>query len=133
GIPGVRQGRGGCQQMQSWRFRPLILALFTVILLLLALAPAGSPVRAQSFDCAKARTAVETAICADASLKAQDVQLAQAYARLLATTQAREPEKVAQIRDEKRRWIQERERSCAAQGETPARIAACIAGFYHAR
>src|SRR5262249_55062182 len=89
--------------------------------------------RAQSFDCAGARTTVETAICADASLKAQDVQLAQAYARLLAATQAREPEKVAHIRDEQRRWVQERERSCAAQSEAPARIVACVAEFYRTR
>src|SRR5262245_50493632 len=118
--------------MWIWRYPP-ILALLIVILISLWLGPASSPAYAQSFDCAKARTAVETAICADASLKAQDVQLAQAYARLLVATQAREPEKAAQIRDEQRRWVQERERSCAAQGESPARIVACIAGFYRAR
>src|SRR5712691_10084857 len=120
-------------QGRSWRCRPPILALLAIILIPLSLAPAGSPARAQSFDCARARTAVETAICADASLKAQDAQLAQAYAQLLAATQAREPERAAQIRDEQRRWVQERDRSCAAQGEAPARIAACLAGLYHTR
>ncbi len=120
-------------QMWIWRSYPAILALLTVILISLWLGPASSPAHAQSFDCAKARTAVETAICADASLKAQDVQLAQAYARLLAATQARAPEKAAQIRDDQRRWVQERERSCAAQGEASARIVACIAGFYRTR
>src|SRR5215813_6278900 len=120
-------------QIWSWRLRPLILARLAIILIPLSLVPAGSPARAQSFDCAKARTAVETTICADASLKAQDVQLAQAYARLLAATQAREPEQAVHIRDEQRRWVQERERRCAAPGEAPARIAACVAEFYRTR
>jgi uncharacterized protein len=120
-------------QIQCWRFRPPLLACLTVLLLLLSLAPVDSPVRAQSFDCTKARTTVETTICADASLQAQDVQLAQAYARLLAATQQRDPEKAAQLRDEQRRWVQDRDRSCAAQGEAPARIAACLAELYRAR
>ena len=120
-------------QMWSWRLRPPILVLLAVLLLPLSLAPAGSPMRAQSFDCARARTAVETAICADASLKAQDVQLAQAYARLLAATQLRDPEKAAQLREEQRRWVQDRERSCAAQGEAPARLAACLTALYRPR
>src|SRR5262245_63893848 len=114
--------------MGIWRYPP-ILALLIVILISLWLGPASSPAYAQSFDCAKARTAVETAICADASLQAQDVQLAQTYARVLAALQARNPEKAAQLRDEQRRWVQERERSCAAPGEAPARIAACVAEF----
>src|SRR5262245_6685276 len=116
-------------QMWSWRLHPAILGLLAVILIPLWLVLTGSAAQAQSFDCTKARTAVETAICADASLKAQDVQLAQAYARLLAAMQAREPEKAAQLRDEQRRWVQERERSCGTQGEAPARITACIAEF----
>src|SRR5262245_27658301 len=78
-------------QMWTWRLRPPILALLAVIWLPLWFAPAGSPPRAQLFDCGRARTAIETAICADASLKAQDAQLAQAYARLLTATQLREP------------------------------------------
>src|SRR5262245_4006830 len=112
---------------------PPILALLTLILISLACALGGPPARAQSFDCARARTAVETAICADASLQAQDAQLAQAYARLLAVVRLRDPEKAVHIRDEQRRWVQERDRSCTAQGEVPARIAVCLAGLYRAR
>src|SRR5574341_1020201 len=47
--------------------------------------------------------------------------------------QTREPEKAVHIRDEQRRWVQERDRSCAAPGEAPARIAACLAAFYRTR
>lgn len=117
------------EQMQLWRFRLPLLALFAVLLLGLA----SLATHAQSFDCARARTVVETTICADASLKALDTQLAQAYTRLLAAMQQREPEKVAPLRDEQRRWAQERERSCVAQGTAPARITACLAGLYRAR
>src|SRR5215470_4659408 len=119
--------------LRLWRFRPPLLALLTVILIPLWLALAGSSAQAQSFDCARARTAVETVICADASLKAQDTQMAQAYARLLAVTQLREPEKAAHLRDEQRRWVQERDRSCSAQGDTPAHIATCLTELYRTR
>jgi uncharacterized protein len=120
-------------QMRTRWPGPPILALRTILLLSLAGALAGSPARAQSFDCASARTAIEMAICADASLKAQDLQLAQAYARLLASIQLHKPEKTVHIRDAQRRWVQERDRSCTAQGEAHTRIAVCLAGLYRVR
>jgi uncharacterized protein len=104
-----------------------------VYLLVLSCTFVAVPTHAQSFDCAKARTAVETAICADASLKAQDTQLGQVYTQLLAATQAREPDAATRVREEQRRWVQERDRRCAARGETAARIKVCLMDLYRTR
>ncbi|MGE3536122.1 MAG: lysozyme inhibitor LprI family protein [Candidatus Tectimicrobiota bacterium] len=90
-------------------------------------------VQAQSFDCAGARTVVELAICADAPLQEQDTQLAQVYERLLAATQAHEPERVAPQRAEQRRWLQERTRRCATPDVTPERLRSCLTALYRTR
>ena len=48
----------------------------------LALAASGQPGRAASFDCAKAATADETAICADRQLNDDDVEMSVLYTQL---------------------------------------------------
>lgn len=93
----------------------------------------GAPARAQSFDCTKARGLIETAICADATLKTLDALLGSTYARLLTALQAREPAKATQLRDEERRWVQERDRNCGAQPSEPSRLVSCLSGMYRAR
>lgn len=51
------------------------------MLLLSCLALAAGPAAAASFDCAKARTSMETTICADPALSTLDEQLAASYKR----------------------------------------------------
>ena len=59
----------------------LALPLAPALVLAASLAPALAPALAQaaSFDCAKARTADEKAICANRSLNDKDVRMAQLY------------------------------------------------------
>ncbi|SDR59926.1 Protein of unknown function [Rhizobiales bacterium GAS113] len=83
---------------------------------------------AQSFDCAKARSPIENAICGSADLKAQDAALAESYGRLLAT-QARG----AELRDGQRQWLIQRDLSCAPFAADPVRLTACLASVYRTR
>jgi len=69
---------------------------------------------APSFDCAKAQSATEKAICADRELSQSDVQMAAAYARALATEST--------TGAEQRAWLKERDTSCNAEGRK-----ACLA------
>ena len=68
-------------------------------LALLALAPAS---HAASFDCAKAATKVEKAICADPGLSRADSDMAAAYRAALAVTPT-----PASLRAEQREWVKE--------------------------
>ena len=90
--------------------RPSLIALS-----LLALLPA--PVFA--FDCAKAKTAVEKAICADASLKGLDDALSAAYGALKAKLAPPEQKMLASAQ---KRWIARRE-FCEGAEEG---ISACV-------
>lgn len=83
-------------------------------LILLAATPA------LAFDCGKAATAVEKAICADPGLLRLDGQLADAYAAVKA---ASSPEERKMLARSQKRWIAERE-YCSG-GDTG--IDACIA------
>ncbi|MFO1132418.1 MAG: lysozyme inhibitor LprI family protein [Hyphomicrobiales bacterium] len=75
---------------------------------------------AHAFDCAKASTAVETAICADPQLKRLDGQLSDAYAAVKAASTP--PEQKMLARSQKR-WIAERE-YCSGD---ESGVTACIA------
>ncbi|MBV9076249.1 MAG: DUF1311 domain-containing protein [Methylobacteriaceae bacterium] len=101
--------------------RPLLLATALVL--------AGGPAGAQSFDCSKAKGAVEAAICANPALAEQDRALLDAYRAAL----ARDPARAETIRAEQRSWAANREAVCASKGEPPPRIAACLAGLYRTR
>ena len=57
-------------------------ALSLTTLLLLVLTAAGQPGWAASFDCAKAETADEKAICADRQLNDEDVEMSVLYTQL---------------------------------------------------
>lgn len=76
-------------------------------------ATAGGAAGLASFDCAKAGTAVETAICADGELGLLDLELADAYqtARESAGGARRD-----EIRDEQRAWVARRDQCGADQG-----------------
>ena len=83
-----------------------------------------------SFDCAKAATPVEHAVCADATLARLDREVAQAYATRqhnvsgdAATAQA--------LRTAQRTWLGHRDAAC--KDRTGATLAACLVGVYRTR
>ena len=88
--------------------RILVPIVFTV---LLAIAGAQQP----SFDCSRATTWAEHAICDTADLAALDVEIAAAYARLREAL----PEAASErLRDEQRAWLAERD-ACEGDGDGP--------------
>jgi uncharacterized protein YecT (DUF1311 family) len=91
-----------------------------LILLLLA----SGAAHAASFDCAKAKTPQEKAICASPQLSAADDQMAAAYKAVLA---AATPEIAAELRDGQRAWIRGRDVKCAAgASQSSTELAACL-------
>lgn len=93
--------------------------MFIRLLSLLALL--AYPATAQAFDCAKAESTIEMAICADAKLKAADDSMAAAYERLWRDYEKSERAALAGLQ---RRWLKEREDRCDRQ--SGAKIAACV-------
>ncbi len=81
------------------------------------LAPAAS-----AFDCAKASTDTEKAICADPAAKAADDAMTAAYEALLSKMQG---EQAAMLKASQRAWLKLREQNCGWQ-ETAAEKAACL-------
>src|SRR5262245_56935176 len=71
------------------------------VLCILVLAASHSA-HAQSFDCAKAKTPQEKAICSSKELSAEDGQMAMTYKAALAGVN---PEMTARIREDQREWI----------------------------
>ncbi len=98
-------------------------------LLVIAIALAPRAAAAQGFDCTKARTPVEQAICATPTLMEQDRALGEAFAARL----AREPAQAAALRGEQRAWLGSRDRICASKNEPVQRVATCLAGLYRTR
>jgi uncharacterized protein len=86
--------------------------------------------QAQSFDCAKAQTAIEKAICASPALIAQDTALADSYRQALAAL-ASDPAKLNDLRQKQRRWLADRNKSCVASDR--ARLSKCLAAAYQTR
>lgn len=84
-----------------------------------------------SFDCAKAATAVERAVCADAALARLDREVAQAYGARLAAIDA-EADKQA-LRTAQRRWLQRRDAACKEKEAAVAEFGACLTGVYRTR
>ncbi len=83
----------------------------------------SAPARANpSFDCGKAASAAEKAICASPDLAAFDRQLADAYSAALTGAS---PEDAAAIKAAQRQWLAERE-SCGADD-------ACMTAAYRRR
>ena len=86
-----------------------------LMVLLLALAAAGVPAHSQSFDCQKAQTADERAICANARLGAQDEIIATLYRQLWDYIENHDAAMgvLAQLKGEQRDFLQDRAR-CGA-------------------
>jgi uncharacterized protein len=84
---------------------------------------------AASFDCTKAKTASETAICASPQLSAADDQMATAYGAWLA---AAPPDWAAGIRENQLAWLRTRDANCPA-GDANDPIATCLGDIYKER
>jgi uncharacterized protein YecT (DUF1311 family) len=67
------------------------------------------PMQAHALDCGKAKSKVETAICADAALRATDDAMSKAYAEVRASSAEKERKALAQSQ---RKWIKGRDNQC---------------------
>ena len=95
-------------------------------LVLCVLALALWPLSAAAIECSRAKTAPEIAICTDATLRAFNDYLEDAYTKL---RQSLSPEAFQELRREQIRWIRARDAKCNADlacmiAETQARTAA---------
>jgi uncharacterized protein len=94
--------------------------MLKILLVLLLLA--GGVGHAASFDCTKAKSPQEKAICASPELSAADDQLAAAYKAWLAAVP---PEVVAEVREEQRGWLRSLAANCkSAAVESTTALAA---------
>jgi uncharacterized protein len=97
-------------------------AALSFLALLVALDPPAA--RGQSFDCQKAGTAVEHAICGDAGLRRLDSGLSKNYR---AAAKMMVPEDAKAFAATQRAWVTERDKQCAT-GDV-----ACLTGEYRER
>src|SRR5581483_383279 len=95
--------------------------LRTIVIAVIAIVVA-SPASAASFNCRRAKLPAEVAICADASLGAQDDELAHEYGPLL---ERAAPDDVKAIKKEEDAWLASRN-VCGSDKQ-------CIAGRYRER
>ena len=100
---------------------------FGVPVLLAAGLPFGA--QAQSFDCTKARTPSERAICAQPSLGALDRAVADAYAAALARPDAN----AAALQASEQAWLRSRDAKCSPPARGHASLAACLSAALTAR
>jgi uncharacterized protein len=84
---------------------------------------------AASFDCTKAKTAQEKAICVSPALSAADDEMAAAYHAWLAAAQ---PGWAAGIRDNQLAWLRLRDGSCPG-GDANNPIESCLSDIYKLR
>lgn len=82
-----------------------------------------------SFDCAKATTAIEKAVCGDAALARLDREVAQAYGQRLGQIEAATDRDA--MREKQRRWLGRRDAACSDQ--SGAALDACLTGVYRTR
>ncbi len=97
--------------------REMMMTLKSCLAALVLVALTAAP--AHAFDCTKAKTAVEKAICADPALKQIDDDLATAYSTVRSGLEEAE-QKMMTI--SQKRWIARRE-ACGSGGED---LAACV-------
>ncbi|MCA0304061.1 MAG: DUF3298 domain-containing protein [Proteobacteria bacterium] len=97
-------------------------------LLVAAPALAQAPAKGPSFDCAKAQSVIDKAICKDAELSKADRELVAAYTALLDRLKGAERETVVKSQG---RWVASRNRVCASR-EFDA-VTECLKGRYAQR
>jgi uncharacterized protein len=83
---------------------------------------------AQSFDCRRAASSIEVAICADKELAALDSQLAADFKALIST----EPKKRDTLVDDERKWLHDRDQRCSQEGEATS-LQSCLTAMYLGR
>jgi uncharacterized protein len=93
-----------------------------------ASAPPSQAGDGPSFDCAKARTAVEKLVCSDAGLSALDRKLAAAYAKGLSPSSQWTDRDTSASRSAQRAWLGERERCMKS-----ADVKGCVTVTYQRR
>ena len=81
---------------------------------------------AQAIDCSKARSSIETKICADASLKRADIGISKIYAKILKSSRGQEQ---SFLKDEQRQWVATRDENCYS-AEKPE---SCLLAIMQAR
>jgi uncharacterized protein YecT (DUF1311 family) len=96
---------------------------------LVLLISGGVGARGASFDCTKAATPQEKAICASPKLSAEDEQMAAAYKAVLAAAPA---EMKAEVLEGQRTWIRGQALACKPTG-TGQDLSACLEGYEEAR
>src|SRR3954454_5126996 len=108
-MPGNQEGAG--TRKADGRLSALAFGLFLALNTGAALA--------QGFECEKARTAPEKAICAAPALRKQDSALSKLYATLL----AQDPARASDLTQAQRQWLVERARACVPRAPAPPRDA----------
>jgi uncharacterized protein len=88
----------------------------------------GGAARAVSFDCAKAATPQEKAICSSPELGAADDGLAVAYRAILAAAPS---DMAAELRFSQVRWVRTRDAQCKVSGAS--QMAECLMDQYQSR
>lgn len=114
------------QHAPAQRARPLALATLATSWLVGAAPPPVGASAAPSFDCTRARGAVEQLICSDAELAALDRRLAQIYTQ--AAARAAGGSGMSALRARQRRWIRTRN-ACEVQAD----LHACVRASYDDR
>jgi uncharacterized protein YecT (DUF1311 family) len=106
-----------------------------MVLALYGAAPARAETTGPSFDCTKANRVIEAAICDANELRAYDWWLAAIYGDALALAA---PERAAELKEEQRDWLKERDDSCELD-KTPMppphvdKQISCLMGVYDKR
>ena len=99
--------------------------------LLILLLLAGGVAHAASFDCSKAKSPQEKAICSSAKLSAADDQLAAAYKAWLAAVP---PDVVPEVREEQRGWLRSLASACKSEeAASTTALASCMLNVYPSR
>jgi len=104
---------------------PLFLNLRICYFILLLLLCYSSGTLAASFDCSKAKSAVENVICQNEELSALDMDLTRLYKSLCLIV---EPDNVKSIQEDQRKWLKKRN-----QCETSSEIVKCVFDSYQIR
>jgi uncharacterized protein len=119
--------------MRKRRARGMLMAGYKAKYLLAAavLTAVASPGYAASFDCAKAASPIETAICGDAKLGALDVQLTTEFKAAM----TREANNRASLLMDQRKWLRDRNAECSGQNPSAnlERTVGCLAAAYTKR
>src|SRR5437868_3880818 len=101
----------------------------TVCLLVIVTVCRLTAVEAASFDCSKAETIIEKAICANSTLGQLDQQLASVY------MDAKNKKGDTSLTDTQRKWLAKRSKECAVptSDAKDANLVRCVGEQYQAR